>query len=80
VGRSRYADPGFWVRACDLAFAVSAKAIAATIGAKAIGLTDADWTLALDVGALAALVSILTSVARAKPPSRIDNVSPGAIP
>jgi hypothetical protein len=64
---SRYADPTFWVNACDLAFATSAKAIAASIGAEALGLTDASWPFALDVGALAALVSILTSIATAKP-------------
>ena len=66
--RSRYADPAFWVNACDLAFATSAKAIAAAIGAKAVGLTDAPWQVALDIGALAALVSILTSIATARRP------------
>lgn len=65
TSRSRYADPSFWVDACDLAFATAAKAIVATIGAEAIGLTDAPWQLALDVGALSALLSILASIARA---------------
>jgi hypothetical protein len=76
VQRSRYADPAFWVEACDTALSVAAKAMVATIGAEALGLTEAHWTWAFDVAALAALVSILTSIAGAKPPGQIDNASP----
>lgn len=63
MGSSRFTDPTFWVDACELAFSVAAKAMVATLGTKALGLTDAPWSVALDVGALAAVVSLLTSVA-----------------
>lgn len=61
---SRYADPGFWVDACDLAWSVAAKAGLAAIGTRVLGLVQVDWVGALNVAALAALVSLLTSVAR----------------
>jgi hypothetical protein len=51
------------VDACELAFSVAAKAAAATISTKAIGLTDVPWAAALNVGAFAALLSLLTSAA-----------------
>lgn len=44
----------------------------ATIGAKTVGLTDVSWQVALDVAALAALVSLLTSIARS-PKMPLDN-------
>ena len=59
---SRYADPAFWVAACDQAFATAAKAITATLGAQVIGITDVPWQAAFNVGALAALVSLLVSI------------------
>jgi hypothetical protein len=63
---SRYSDPSFWVKACDDAWAAAAKAFVAGIGAKAVGLTDVPWPVALNIAALAALVSMLTSIARAR--------------
>ena len=59
---SRYADPSFWVAACDQAFSVAAKAIVGTIGAEIIGITDVPWQAAFNLGALSALVSMLVSI------------------
>ena len=67
MSRSRYADPDLWVDACDRAYQSAAVGFLAVIGTNLIGITDVHWTRALDVAALGALISLLTSIARAKP-------------
>lgn len=64
---SRYSNPDLWVEACDRAFQSAAVAFLGVIGTNLIGITAVHWTRALDVAALASLISLLTSIARAKP-------------
>jgi len=61
--RSRYRDPDFWVESCDRAIKTAAAALVALFGTNATDITDVNWAQALSIGALAGLVSILTSVA-----------------
>lgn len=61
---SKYASRQFWVDAADRAVATFAQAAVATLTADAIpGLLNMDLTQVLSVSGLAAVVSILTSVA-----------------
>lgn len=66
--RSRYASPEFWVRAFDQAAKASAAAMVSVTGTNLIGVTDVDWAQNLSIGALTAILSVLTSVATAKEP------------
>lgn len=67
MARSRYTDPDMWVRACDRAVKCSAAAMVGVIGTNAVDVTTVDWGGVLTVGAFAALVSLLSSIATAGP-------------
>ena len=60
---SQYANPSFWVEACDKAIQVAAKAAIGVIGTNLISVTNIDWVGTLNIAAAAALVSILVSIA-----------------
>lgn len=61
---SKYASKSFWVDAFDRAVSTFAQAAVAALTADAIpGLLDMDLGAVLSVSGLAALVSVLTSVA-----------------
>lgn len=60
---SKFADPKFWVDTFDRAVATFAQAALATMGAGIAGLFEINWTPVLSVAALAAVTSILSSVA-----------------
>lgn len=60
---SKYADPKFWIDAFDRAVSTFAQATVATLTAGVAGILDVDWAQVLSVGGLAALVSVLTTVA-----------------
>lgn len=65
---SKYADGKFWIDALDRAVSTFAQATVATLTAGVTGILDVDWLQVLSVGGLAALVSVLTTVAfRAAP-------------
>lgn len=55
----------FWMGAGERAMKTFAQALAAVIGAGAVGLMDVDWPQALSVAALAAALSLLTSIGNA---------------
>lgn len=55
----------FWKATLERAIKTFAQAVVALFGAGAVGLFDADWTGALSVGGMAAVVSVLTSVGSA---------------
>lgn len=65
--RTRYASPDFWVGAGDQAVAVAAKAAVGVVGTNLLSITSVDWVGVLNVSAAAALVSLLVSVANARP-------------
>lgn len=52
----------FWRDALERAIKTFAQALLAFLGATAVGLTDIAWLDALNVAALAAVVSLLTSL------------------
>lgn len=56
-------DRRFWVEALDRAVRTFAQALAALLVGDGVGVTDVDWLGALSVAGLAAVVSVLTSVA-----------------
>jgi hypothetical protein len=60
---SKYSDKKFWVDAFDRAVATFAQAGVATLTAGVTGLLDVDWAQGASVAGLAALVSVLSSVA-----------------
>lgn len=60
---SKYASKAFWVDTADRAVSTFAQAVVATLTAGATGLLDVDWVQAASVGGLAAVVSVLTTVA-----------------
>jgi len=60
---SKYADKQFWYDTIDRAVATFAQAAAATLAAGVTGLLDIDLIQVASVSGLAAVVSILTSVA-----------------
>ena len=60
---SKYADKQFWLDTLDRAVATFAQAGAATLAAGVTGLLDIDLIRIASVAGLAALVSVLTSVA-----------------
>ena len=55
----------FWRAAIERAVRTLAQTIVALLGTGATGLLDVDWVQALSVAALAALLSVLTSLAAA---------------
>lgn len=60
---SKYADKQFWVDTFDRAVATFAQAGVGALTADAIGVLNVDWAGVGSVAGLAALVSVLTSVA-----------------
>lgn len=57
---------GFWVDVFERAASTFAQALAALLAADGLGVTDAPWPAALSVAAMAALLSVLKSVAATK--------------
>ena len=53
----------FWVSALDRAIRTFAQALVGAIGTGAVGILDIDWLAALSIAAMAALLSVLTSIA-----------------
>ena len=60
---SKYASKRFWIDTADRAVATFAQGSLGAITADTIGLTDLDLTAVASIGGLAALVSVLSSVA-----------------
>lgn len=55
---------GMWLKAALIrAIKTFAQAMVAQIGAGTIGITEFDWLTALSISAMAAVLSILTSIA-----------------
>lgn len=52
----------FWQAALIRAIKTFAQVVLAVVGTDAVGITDVDWVAAAEVGALAAVLSLLTSV------------------
>lgn len=63
MSTSRYASKGYWLDTMDRAVSTFAQAAVATLSAGATGLLDIDFAQAASVSGLAALVSVLSSVA-----------------
>lgn len=66
---SHYTNPVFWVNALDRMVSTFAQALIAALGAEATGIIDAQWKAALSIAAMAAILSLLTSVAS---PDRVE--------
>jgi len=60
---SKYANKKFWVDTFDRAVATFAQAAVGALTADVTGLIDVAWPGLVSVAGLAALVSVLTSVA-----------------
>lgn len=60
---SKYADRSFWVDAGDRALSTFAQSGVGVLTAGATGIIDVDWLQCASVAGLAAIVSVLTSVA-----------------
>jgi len=60
---SKYADKQFWLDTLDRAVATFAQAAVATLTAGVTGLLDIDGIQLASVAGLAAVVSVLTSIA-----------------
>jgi hypothetical protein len=60
---SKYANRQFWVDTLDRAVATFAQAAVGALTANATGLVDVDWAGVGSIAGLAALVSVLTTVA-----------------
>ncbi len=60
---SKYADAQFWLDALDRAIATFAQSGVAVLTADSAGLLNVDWVQTASVAGLAALVSVLTTVA-----------------
>lgn len=52
----------FWRGAAERALKTFAQTVLATLGVGATGLLHADWLGALDIGGMAAVLSVLTSM------------------
>lgn len=63
---SVYLEKQFWLSSLERAFKTFAQSIVALIGTQVMGILDVDWVQILSVSALAAVVSVLTSVASAE--------------
>ncbi|MGO1048813.1 holin [Crossiella sp. CA198] len=57
----------FWRSAAERALKTLAQTLVAVLGADGIGLLNAPWTAALSAAGMAALLSLLTSVASSGP-------------
>ena len=68
----------FWILTAERAVKTFAQALAAVLAASGVGLLDAEWTTALATAGMAALLSVLTSVASLKvgPPDSPSTVPP----
>jgi hypothetical protein len=55
----------FWKRTGERSVKTAAQTLAATLATGATGLLDVDWASALSVAGLAAVLSVVTSVASA---------------
>ena len=75
---SKYADPKFWIDAFDRAVSTFAQATVATLTAGVAGILNVDWAQVLSVGGLAALVSVLTTVAFRGAPDVVSVTQAGA--
>ena len=60
-------DKEFWEAAATRAARTFAQAVLGAVGTGAIGVAQVDWLGALSIGATAAIVSLLTSVATGLP-------------
>ncbi len=65
----------FWRAGAERAVKTFAQALVAVLGAGATGLLDVDWIQALSVAALAAVLSVLTSIASAG----VSNAGPSLV-
>ena len=65
--RSRYANPDMWVDTVDRAVKTWAATAVSLVGSNALDVTSVDWFQLLNISAGAALVSVLTSIATARP-------------
>jgi len=73
MATSKYASVQFWADTADRAVSTFAQAAVATLSANAAGLLTIDFVQVASVSGLAALVSLLTSVAfRGKDTSPAD--------
>ncbi len=53
----------FWLQSLDRAVRTFAQTLVAVLGANSVGLLDAPWTASLSTAGMAAVLSLLTSVA-----------------
>lgn len=60
-----FTKPSFWADTAVRAIKTFAQAAVALLGANSIGLLDVDWVNLVSVAGLAAVASLLTSVASA---------------
>ncbi|MGQ4532778.1 holin [Dermabacteraceae bacterium P13115] len=58
-----YADKAYWVAVVERAVKRFSEALAALVGAGGMGLFDVNWGQAISVAGMAAVVSVLTSLA-----------------
>jgi len=56
-------EKSFWVNTCERAVRTFCQALLASIGVGAVGFGDVNWNMAVSVAGVAAVVSVLTSVA-----------------
>lgn len=79
---SKYADPQFWIDAADRAIATFAQAAIGTFGAWVTGILQVDPVQLASVGALAAVTSLLSSIAfrGGSPGDGANAASPGSTP
>lgn len=62
---STYTTPAFWTAAAERSFKTFAQTAVALLGVDTFGLLDVDWTTTASAAGLAALISLLTSIATA---------------
>lgn len=58
--------PEFWIATLERTVKTFAQSLVAAIGTDASGLLDVNWTAALSIAGLAAVLSVLTSIASAR--------------